>query len=170
MNSSIACVTGAILCAASASFAQSWCDNCSLQRCTSLDTCEAVYERCFQDAHGDPSAEAVCAQQRDACRTSADDAFVSCAQTCCNPCNLLLDPCIEDCEFTSGDHFARCEDGYLACVQAGFPPEHCRLGVDACNARVYQELLSCLRQCATPCALIPVLPQTWTRVKQLYRD
>ena len=165
MKHSFGLAFAAVLWAAGSALAQTCTDACSAARCAGRDNCEIAYEECVRNAGGDPDVEAQCLQQRTACLTATDDAYVSCVGGCVNP----SDECVYFCAISFGTDYTRCLDQYTVCLMFATPAV-CQPIFDACVAAASTSRRRCLLGCATPCPTVPVAPETWGRVKRLYRD
>jgi len=157
-----------IVCSVQMVRAQACVDACRTGHCTARASCQTNYETCHANAGGDPEAEALCLQQRIACETAADNTYMACF----GPCAISpeLEPCLYNCSFIAGLAYSSCNDQHIACLLFGGTFEQCAAQHQACQNSVFQQHRTCTLACPESCTTVHVAPQTWGRVKSLYRD
>ena len=104
-------------------------------------------------------------QQRDACFTAVDDAFVNCARFC------STDPCVQfQCGPSFGMAVTACNDQYSVCLETGGNPEVCETLRVSCTAAAGAAYRSCLPNACTTTCTVSLEAITWSAVKHLYRE
>ncbi len=151
------------------SFGTAWSQTCmgicNDQRCTDQPGCTTTYEICLGNAGGDPDAEALCLQQRDACFTAVDDAFATSASTC------TTDPCVQfNCGPDHGYRLSLCNDQNFVCRMLGGSEEDCNAQLAACQAGAVDRYHRCLLNVCTTTCTVNLETIDWGAVKQLYRE